>query len=452
MPPCRTRTVRTAGAVVTALLAAGALAGCASGDGSGSDTAGDSGMPGGTSSSSVSPTSLGTLAAPPANDPRIEALTALLQRRAQAVADHDAPSWMSTVADPSSDFGRRQAAAYALLQQLPVSRLEVVSVTAAPQPTPSASGASAHAGSDRWSAAVRQSYQLDGYDTGPHEGVTTYTVVRTADGWRLADDDTAHAAQPWDLVGAQVVRTPTSLVIGNVSADQLADYSATADAAYREVASIWGSARPGVIVAPATLSELTAQLQRSTSDGLSQVAAVTDGPVSGTTLAVSDRVFVNPDAFAALTPAGRRAVLTHELTHVTIRASTLGTVPLWLSEGFADYVGFRDLSLPPTTLAADLLAQVRSGQGPTALPADRDFDPARTSVAPTYSAAWLAVSLIVQTYGEAKTVDFYRAVAHGSSVSGDPVAAASQAFGDVLGTRQEAFVAAWLDDLRRLSR
>ena len=38
---------------------------------------------------------------------------------------------------------------------------------------------------------------------------------------------------------------------------------------------------------------------------------------------------------------GKQVVLTHETTHVATRADTTAATPLWLSEGYADWVGYR---------------------------------------------------------------------------------------------------------------
>ncbi|MEO7058317.1 MAG: hypothetical protein ABI083_01215, partial [Lapillicoccus sp.] len=189
--------------------------------------------------------------------------------------------------------------------------------------------------------------------------------------------------------------------------------------------------------------------------GLDQVAAITDGPLDPGGAATSDRVFINPDAFAKLNAQGRRVVVTHELTHVTVRSTTTRAVPLWLSEGFADYVGFSGLGLDPKVVAADLLAEVRAGTGPTGLPSDEDFDPAHGIIAPSYNAAWLATSRIAQLDGQDRLVALYRAVAVGNAVdptvATDPTVVVKQAFPAVLGVSEDEFTAGWLADLRRLA-
>ncbi len=205
--------------------------------------------------------------------------------------------------------------------------------------------------------------------------------------------------------------SPTTLVIGDLPTATLRAYLALGDAAHDRIVAVWGEAQPAVIVAPSSLDALKAQLGPGRGDGFDQIAAVTDGPLVRDAAAQSDRVYLNPDAFKELSVTGRGVVVTHELTHVTVRASTSRSVPIWLSEGFADDVAIAPTGLSVRSVAADLLDQVRAGKGPTQLPDETAFDPAKGQIAPAYSAAWLAVSRMRQRYGQEKVVAFYRAVA-----------------------------------------
>ncbi len=111
---------------------------------------------------------------------------------------------------------------------------------------------------------------------------------------------------------------------------------------------------------------------------LSQIAAVTTGELTaaaGEPAGGADQIIVNPSGFAKLSSLGRRVVITHETTHVAVRASTPRAVSIWLSEGFADYVGFSGLGLPRTEVAADVLGEVRRGIGPKHLPVESGLRP-----------------------------------------------------------------------------
>jgi hypothetical protein len=208
-----------------------------------------------------------------------------------------------------------------------------------------------------------------------------------------------------------------------------------------------------VLVVPGTTAQLGEQLSQDPAS-LTQVAAVTDGPFDATGRAGADRIFVNPHAFASLQPRGQQVVVTHESTHVAIRSTTDRPVPLWLSEGMADFVGYRDAGVTRQQVAAALLQRVRTGHGPTALPSAADFDPSRTTIAPSYNAAWLAVNRIVDRFGLAALVRFYRTAATSpepSAPPGDPDANTAAAFGSVLHVSEASFTQDWLAYLRRLA-
>jgi hypothetical protein len=388
-----------------------------------------------------------------------EAVATLVTARAAAVTGRNRAAWLATLADPGSSFGADQAGLFDRLVSLPVSGLTATAVTVAPA-TP-ATGAATSAPTQTavaqdWVADLRLVYRFDGYDRGDRTFRVSYALARTSGGWRLAGVGPGPTdAQPFDLVGARSLRSASTLVIGDVPDGTLQTYLELGDAARPRIEQAWGSARPGVLVAPRTTDELQAQLGRGSIAGLDQVAAVTDGPLTTGTPAASDRVYLNPGAFAKLSPAGRGVVITHELTHVTVRGTTTRSVPIWLSEGFADDVAFAASGLPVKTVAADLFVQVRAGQVPTALPGVQDFDPARGAISPVYNEAWLAVMLLRQTYGATTLSSFYRAVAGGPtgdpSVTGTADERTRMAFVDVVGVTQDAFVTAWRADLVRLA-
>ncbi|MFC7643582.1 hypothetical protein ACFQX6_24425 [Streptosporangium lutulentum] len=91
-------------------------------------------------------------------------------------------------------------------------------------------------------------------------------------------------------------------------------------------------------------------------------------------------MIVLPSGYARLSEVGRDVVITHELTHVATGATRGGRVPMWLSEGFADYVGYRDAGIAVRTVAAELAGRCArascppgSPGPPTSLPATRGW-------------------------------------------------------------------------------
>jgi hypothetical protein len=92
-------------------------------------------------------------------------------------------------------------------------------------------------------------------------------------------------------------------------------------------------------------------------------------------------------------------------------------VPTWLLEGFADYVALRDVDLPVTTTAAQIIRQVRRGGVPDALPGQAEFDTRTTHLGATYESAWLACVLLAGRGGEGALVALYQDVEGGTALA-----------------------------------
>jgi hypothetical protein len=430
----------------SAALLVGLLAGC-----SGAGPGGSGRAPAQTSGA-AQPSSQQNV--PDPSTAREDALDALLAARAAAVRNHDRAAFAATLDNPSSGFGLRQLAQYDALAALPLGTFAY----GTPEPAPEL-GADrvAQLGPQAWVSRVTGRYSLAGYDTSTREFESYFTVVRRGSTWRLADDtDGGTQVQPWDLPRFTVVRSTTTLVMGTGPASRLRPYLALGNLAVPRVAAVWTARWNSrlVLVVPGTAAQMAEQVGQD-KGSVGQVAAVTDGPFDAKGRAGADRIVVNPGAFATLERRGQQVVVTHEATHVAIRATTDRPVPLWLSEGMADYVGYRDVGATRRQVAAALLSKVRAGTGPKALPTAGDFDPSRTTIAPSYNAAWLAVNRIVDRYGSKPLVRYYLAVAttpaRTSAPVQDPDQAAAAAFQSVLGTTQAAFTKEWLGYLRSLA-
>jgi hypothetical protein len=387
-----------------------------------------------------------------ASEERVRALTTLLAARRRAVLEHDAAGWVATVDEAAPAFRKRQAAVFANLRDVPFADWSYRYVGPAPPLPPERAS---RLGGAAWVARVLAGHRLRGYDGSTSYSEQFLTVVRRARGWVItADDDGTGAPQPWDLGPVRVERGRHVLVLGTGTAGGLRTYAAAADDAVERVTSVWGSGWPrrAVLLAPQTQADFGRLLLRGGA-GLGQVAAVTTGdPPAGPRPRPprNDRVVLNPAAFDRLGSLGRRVVLTHELTHVAVRSTTTAAVPIWLSEGFADYVAYKGTGVSRRAAAADVLALVRDHRGPTTLPTTSDFDPARSRIAPSYSASLLACGLVVDDHGERALVRLYRAAATRSrGAATTPDARLAGAFERVLGTSQRHFTADWRRYLAR---
>ncbi|MFF3912460.1 hypothetical protein ACFYZB_03090 [Streptomyces sp. NPDC001852] len=290
------------------------------------------------------------------------------------------------------------------------------------------------------------SYRVAGYDKAPVDARRTLTLGRTADGaWYVtADRPAGHAGQQlWDQGPVTAVKGAHSLVLGTGrTAAELRGYAALADRAVPAVSRAWGTdwTRHVVVLVPRSLQGM-AGLLGSPAANYRGIAAVTTGEAGGSGTAPADRVVVNPEAYAVLGDLGKQVVLTHETTHVATRAHTTAATPLWLSEGYADWIGYLGTGRTPTEAAPELTRAVQDGHPPTALPTDRDFgftsDPAE--LARAYEGGWLACRMIADRWGTARLDAFYRAVGDRQRRAG----AVEDALKKVLGTTPGEFTAQW---------
>jgi hypothetical protein len=390
-----------------------------------------------------------TTSDPAASAVRTAAVTPLLTRRSTAVLSGRRAEWAGTLdtAPAAAAFRTRQLAEYDRIRLLPVRAwryqvVETAPLTAGPGPDAA------------FTARVRLAYRLVG-DTRDVERTQSVTVEKKAAGWALtAARQESTEADPWELGPLTVTQGRRSVVIG-IGRDQdravLRRTAQEADAASARVDEVWGGTwrRTAVVIVPTSPAHLAGILGRADVAGLEQVAAVTNGELSREPRASSgaaDRVVLNPAPFARLTAPGRRIVLTHELAHVATRASARVTVPMWVEEGFANYVAYRGSGLSRAAVAADVLPLVRAGTAASELPEEARFDPADGAIAPAYADAWLAFDLMARG-GPRKPLDFYRAAAGIDTPSGEgplPTAQAlAGAFRRVLGTDEETFTGRW---------
>jgi hypothetical protein len=300
-------------------------------------------------------------------------------------------------------------------------------------------------------------YRIAGFDTAATNLPQYPTFVQRNGRWYLGSlSDFAHrgdvsATDLWDYAPVDVVRRPGVLVLGPRSERAtMRSVAARMAMAVPAVTAVWGSdwARRVVVQVPATQREMG--LITADNDDLDQIAALTSAEISATPgrpAPVGDRVTINPANWAKLGSVGAKIVLTHELTHVATRADTGTQTPKWLSEGFADYVGFGHAGLPVTVVASELAADVRAGKAPHALPTNRDFRGANPSLSQAYEGGWLACRYIAATFGQPALVRFYRAVGTSHQAS---KAAVRGALRHVLGLRTDEFVTLWRRYVREL--
>jgi hypothetical protein len=267
-----------------------------------------------------------------------------------------------------------------------------------------------------WAADVAAAWQFAGFDPRP---VHLEVRVRFAahDGHlRIAGIGGGDRRSPVWLSGpAQVRRTPSTLVLAQGSpalADRLAALAGAAVPQVRSVLPAWDGHL--VVEEPGSQDALEAALHADHGQ-YAGIAAVTTAVDGSRVRDAPVHVFVNPQVFDPLGARGAQVVLTHEATHVATRAAT-SPAPIWLVEGFADYVALSAQHLPLATSAARIAALVRRHGAPVHLPEAAQFDAGTPDLEARYESAWLACRLLAQSGGPDRLVSFYDAVDAGTPV------------------------------------
>ncbi|ASO22183.1 hypothetical protein FHR81_004805 [Actinoalloteichus hoggarensis] len=376
-----------------------------------------------------------------------EAVARLLDRRARAVLDRDEQAFLSTV-DPAAnpEFRRSERNLFRNLADVPLDEWSyrlVRSSASMPPADVRPAGADAVAAPE-----VELRYALSGVDEADIGKPMAFLFVRRGTQWYV-NSDTVLEPQgrrtwrgPWSFGPSVVLRVRSGLVLGHPENAALTRRVADElDDAVRSVGEVWGTdwSRQVVVLLPSSAEEFHAQAGHAFS--LTDIAALAVADTVDTTagVATGQRVVVNPTAAARLSDTALRVVLRHEVTHVAARSRTAPGAPMWLLEGFADYVGYRDSGLSSRQIAPELhelmsgapdvdlrrpAAEPGGGSGSASvppLPADGEFHEGGRRLDLAYQTSWSLIDFLATRYGEAAVVDMYRRLAIRGEATDDEV-------------------------------
>jgi hypothetical protein len=295
----------------------------------------------------------------------------------------------------------------------------------------------------RWSGAVDMTWRFDGFDRDPVHEEVLVEFDGGGPGATLSGVGGGDRRTPlWLTQALEVRRSADALVAvaGSPSeADRYARQAQLAVPAVRRVLPDW----PGglVVEVPASAADLDAMLAAEPG-AYADIAAVSTSVDGTLTPASPTHVFVNPELYGGLGPVGEQVVMTHEATHIATAAPVTTGVPLWLLEGFADYVALRDTDLPMTEAAGQVIAQVRANGLPDALPGPDEFDSSSTHLGAAYEAAWVACLVVADLSGEDGLVRLYEDVSDGTDLA--------QALRSDVGVDEAELTRLWRDRLEQL--
>ncbi|WP_329027413.1 hypothetical protein [Streptomyces sp. NBC_00690] len=384
----------------------------------------------------LTPSLLGC-ATPEASDTVRREVQRTLDARAAAVLDHDEHAYLSHLAPEVVGLYVEERRQFRNLADVPLRSWSYRVVEMDGE-------------GERVTADVELRYRLTGYDYAPVTSRRQVRLDKRHERWWVTADEPAQgsAQQLWQQGRVRAVHGKRSLVMGvDQGVERLKALADRADRAVPAVSDAWPSPWPRrvVVLAPASVEAMGALLGAPAA-GYRGIAAVTTGETGRTGAVPADRILVNPSAYTVLSEFGQDAVLTHETAHVATRAYTSQATPMWLSEGFADWVAYRGTGRTASQTAPELQRAVRRGAVPAGLPLDGDFSFGADAdgLARAYEGGWLACELIAERWGERKLTEFYRAVGAGRTRAG----AVERAVVEQFGTTLKEFTEEWRDYLR----
>ncbi|MEU1279074.1 hypothetical protein [Streptomyces sp. NPDC005805] len=373
----------------------------------------------------------------PPLDPTAEEIQDTLDDRATAVLGQDRAGWLAALDPAEGALRTAQGEEFDNLAGVPLESWEyhVTGVR--------------HQGG-RAVADTELRYRIEGYDSAPVSSSRVIELAERGGRWYVTAErpGTGAPQELWQQGAVRAVRGEHSLVLGvGREESELRELAAATDRAVPTVRAGWPGEWAGrvVVLVPSSVESM-GRLLGAPAAGYRGIAAVTTGEAGGGEGSPADRVIVNPQAYGLLGELGKDVVLAHETTHVATRADTSAATPMWLSEGFADWVAYRETGRTDPEIAPELRDAVRAGELPAALPDDEDFafGGDGDALARAYEGGRLACALVAERWGEERLVDFYRAVGAGAHRDGS----VEHALAQVLGTTAEEFTAAWRDYLR----
>lgn len=366
----------------------------------------------------------------------------LLTRQAKAIRNGDREAYLRTIDAASPGFVARAERTFDNLAALPVRDVrfgELIPDGAGPTPDRVAA-----LGTSAWMADVSVDIQLAGDSGWWSTALRPVFVRRDGDLFIANDSEGMGGREPrpiWMLDDIHTVEGDSSLVIGTGPEDRLAAVADAVDSGVPEVSRVWHRHWPEhvVVIAPSSQEQME-QVIGAEPGSQEKVAAVTTS-VGRLSADGGSHIVVNPDSYEEIGARSQQVVLTHEAVHVATDA-TVTSVPVWLSEGLADYVGFKGSGLDVATVAQGLLADVRKNGPPAELPDSLDFDPRQPDLDRAYESAWLACVYIAETVGEPTLVEFYEAMGEVATDADE-----ERVYRQLLGHTPDSFVAAWQDYL-----
>ena len=344
----------------------------------------------------------------------------ILNQRVRAVLDRDLELFLRQVDHSDRTLMARQRRYFRNLVQLPLARFDYrlldkqwEGLTLAPR-----------WGDDVHVPQVRLTMQLEGYDAVPVERTVGFVFAFTDGKAMIVSDRTSTgkplfqgAPAPWDLTAVTVREEPGVLGIFDRGTQASA---ATVTAAVRNGIDQIQRAIPfewsgNVVVYSVQSANVLAAFTDVPGGTLGHLGALTFPTYAGNapSQVASTRMLVMPSSVRAGEPFLSR-ITRHELSHVAIGVRDDGA-PAWVSEGIAEYLGAREISLRDRIIPTSALT--RAEVEDSGMPASETFN--NTDQEWHYALSWMACDYVADSFGESRLWELVDAMHNGGQGTTD---------------------------------
>lgn len=343
----------------------------------------------------------------------------MLDMRAQAVIDRDRSAFMATIEPGAEEFRLRQSRLFTRMAPIPLDSYELRAAWERYGDLARPSDRRTYKGASSVSIPVTEErYRIEGIDSTTAVEDMYYTFVERKGRWYIADDSdlddlTLYSTRHmWDFGPIETVRDPELVLYshpcdGGGLCDSEVLLAAARDALDR-LHKYWTDVPARVLIlVPGDQEEVERMIQATFDlDNFVAFAYSTVDTSKGIEY-TGHRIILNPPAFGGRSTESSTTILAHELLHVATRESSGPFMPVFVDEGFAEYVGY---DADPSSLAF-LDSEIAAGTFDAQVPEDFEFTIGTgTDIYRSYQKSESAITFFIRRWGLERFRRFYRSL------------------------------------------
>lgn len=295
-------------------------------------------------------------------------------------------------------------------------------------------------------------YRLEGLDPEAALEDLFYTYILIEDEWFIASDTDLEdvglysARHMWDSGPIESHETDHFTFFSHPCSSDCVDVdemAAQSERAFDRVLNYWHQIpeRTAVLV-PEDASQLERMIQSTFDlDNFVAFAYSSENPKRGYT---GNRVMLNPDSFRGIDPDQAFVILAHEMLHIATRKAAGPFIPIFVEEGFAEYVGTGASEAALDYFRADVAAGGFDGT----IPIDFEFTTgSNTEIYRSYQQSLAAIRFFIDRWGLRRFIRFYRELGDVLAEPGTTRYWVDRALEDTIGMDLRRFEQRWADSI-----